>query len=330
MEQINRQTDNRIHWVDILRGIGILLMVYGHINYEPSVYTWIYSFHMAIFFFAAGVVYKKRPVYTDFLHRIRTILLPYYVVGILTLLYWQFAERLYKPSDVSFLDALKGLMLGRQDELVFNIPLWFLPCFFITLVLYNLLRNIPKHGRIVAFLVCLTVSVLFATKSLPPLVFGLDRVPKYIFFVALGELFAAHTPSDRFVRPTAGVLTALLGIESVILSQKLPYADTPSMWFVVATIGCGFAVELSLLISKNRILEYLGRISLIILCFHGTIYRALVYLISHISGKEMLWLRTNPIIILILTAASVLICAGGKYLYDLAKTKIFARKKVSL
>ena len=73
----NIQPGNRISWLDILRGIGILLMVYGHINYVIPVYTWIYSFHMPLFFFAAGVVYKERDIRKDILHRALTLLIPY-------------------------------------------------------------------------------------------------------------------------------------------------------------------------------------------------------------------------------------------------------------
>lgn len=59
---------NRIHWVDYAKGIGILLVVYGHVilglhdskvgmqglNYELQ-HLFIYSTHMPLFFFLSGL-----------------------------------------------------------------------------------------------------------------------------------------------------------------------------------------------------------------------------------------------------------------------------------
>lgn len=45
----------RIHYIDVLKGIGILFVLLGHINnQEWSGY--LYSFHMALFFFISGDV----------------------------------------------------------------------------------------------------------------------------------------------------------------------------------------------------------------------------------------------------------------------------------
>lgn len=43
---------------DIMRGIGILLMMLGHIPIEGVAYNVIYSFHMPMFFILAGYFAK--------------------------------------------------------------------------------------------------------------------------------------------------------------------------------------------------------------------------------------------------------------------------------
>ena len=48
------------------------------------------------------------------------------------------------------------------------------------------------------------------------------------------------------------------------------------MWFVTALIGVAAVILISQLINENRILQYFGRISLIILCIHGPVYRIVV------------------------------------------------------
>lgn len=328
----NIQPGNRISWLDILRGIGILLMVYGHINYKVPAYMWIYSFHMPLFFFAAGVVYKERPVIKDILHRALTILVPYVFYGLITLLYWQFAERLYKPSELSFAEAAKGLLIGNENALDFNIPLWFLPCFFLTLVLYNLMRKIVSFiatkapngiKQLISLLFCGGISVLYVFDLLKVLPWGIDRIPKYIIFVVLGEISAnilvrkpgksqSTTPRKGITslrsRITAFIIAIPFCLASIYLSDKLAYSINHYQWFIVSIIGCTFIVALSIAISHCRILAFCGQSALLILCIHGPIYRALVYALTNITGKTMEWIRTTPIIITALTIVSISIC----------------------
>ncbi len=40
----------RIPWIDIAKGLGIFLVVIGHVNsYNACLKGWIYSFHMPFF-----------------------------------------------------------------------------------------------------------------------------------------------------------------------------------------------------------------------------------------------------------------------------------------
>lgn len=49
----------RIEYIDVFKGIGILLMVIGHIGYGNIVRTLIYGYHMPMFFFISGYLYDK-------------------------------------------------------------------------------------------------------------------------------------------------------------------------------------------------------------------------------------------------------------------------------
>ena len=44
-------TDKRISYIDMAKGIGIILVVLGHSIFpSENLTTWIYSFHMPLFF----------------------------------------------------------------------------------------------------------------------------------------------------------------------------------------------------------------------------------------------------------------------------------------
>ena len=82
-------------------------------------------------------MYKEKSVLTDIKRRIQTIVVPYFSFGLLVLLYWQVIERRFRNSDMSFMDSLLGLFSGCYDNLDFNVHLWFLPCFFVTVALFQ-------------------------------------------------------------------------------------------------------------------------------------------------------------------------------------------------
>ena len=44
----------RIKWIDLAKGITIILMVIGHTGASPVITNWIYSFHMPLFFILSG------------------------------------------------------------------------------------------------------------------------------------------------------------------------------------------------------------------------------------------------------------------------------------
>ena len=91
-KQASKQS-RRLSWVDVLKGIGIILVVVGHVYLNRTVRDWLYSFHMPLFFLAAGWLYKEKPILTDIKRRIQTIVVPYFSFGLLVLLYWQVIER---------------------------------------------------------------------------------------------------------------------------------------------------------------------------------------------------------------------------------------------
>lgn len=50
----NSARQNRISWIDIARGIGICLVVMGHVYRSNPVLMWICSFHTPLFFILSG------------------------------------------------------------------------------------------------------------------------------------------------------------------------------------------------------------------------------------------------------------------------------------
>lgn len=73
-------SENRDHTIDALRGLGIILVMLGHLNPDEYILKYIYSFHMFLFFFISGFLAHRR---TDtFWHytviRFNRLLIPFF------------------------------------------------------------------------------------------------------------------------------------------------------------------------------------------------------------------------------------------------------------
>lgn len=75
---------NRKHWIDIAKGIAIVLMVLGHTSIPDTLSRFIFAFHMPLFFMASGYTsnWDKYDVCYFIRHKIRTILLPFTLYSI--------------------------------------------------------------------------------------------------------------------------------------------------------------------------------------------------------------------------------------------------------
>ena len=81
------------------------------------------------------------------------------------------------------------------------------------------------------------------------------------------------------------------------------------MWFMTAMIGVTSMILISQLINENRILQYFGRISLIVLCIHGPVYRIVVKILSILLRMETDAVRGNFLLAMIVVVATMLICS---------------------
>lgn len=292
-------------WLDVLKGIGIILVVIGHIYSNQTIFNWLYSFHMPLFFLAAGWVYKEKTVLADIKRRIQTIVIPYFSFGFLVLIYWQLMERRFRDSDMSFMDSLFGLFSGCYDNLEFNIHLWFLPCFFVTVILFNILVNLG--GRRMAYLVSALMSLAFIVVPMHGLIWGIDRVFKYIGFYAVGVFIAGKSVKAVKKKVEAGIVAIVLLALSFSLSCY--HLTMGIMWFVTALIGVAAVILISQLINENRILQYFGRISLIILCIHGPVYRIVVKIVSILLNLGTDAVRENFLLAMVVVVITMAICS---------------------
>ena len=72
----------RLDYVDVAKGIGILLVVLGHClvfggSWSSNLFWYIYAFHMPFWFTISGYLYKRKDPSSFMIGKITTLLVPF-------------------------------------------------------------------------------------------------------------------------------------------------------------------------------------------------------------------------------------------------------------
>ena len=101
---------NRIDWADISKGIGILLVVFAHLQIPGIVLKFVFSFHMPLFVLISGYFFKPEKLSAN----IKKLLCCYFSLGLITSLIYMFYN---KYSILWFFKNLVRMLLGGSASL---------------------------------------------------------------------------------------------------------------------------------------------------------------------------------------------------------------------
>ena len=135
--------------LDILKGIGIILVVLAHIISRENINSFIYLFHMPLFFFVSGMTmyysYKQDIKFKDYLlKKVKNILLPYFIFSLIWFVYWYIIERKIRSQmDISAIGNFVNIFVAKVDMSLYspNVVMWFLPCLFMSEMLFYFLMK---------------------------------------------------------------------------------------------------------------------------------------------------------------------------------------------
>ena len=290
----------RLTYLDMAKGIGIFLVILGHIEYiREDTLKWISSFHMPLFFVIGGILaYEKReegrPLFSALAARARGTLVPYAAFTIM-LLTMNTLEHLLEPG------ALSGAQLARQyvDAATgYGIHiLWFLPAYFtagaIFLLLERGLRHVSRNLAVLLLAVgAYGVTVIFRLDQyavtdlslagfagmdlLITLLRGILAMPFLLMGWYLGALYG-RLPRKAF--PVLALLLIPGGILALHLSVfDLHYLYVEPWHYLAAFLSCAGLTALMRALPAIRPLAWLGRNSLVIMCTHAAFF--VVYYVS--------------------------------------------------
>lgn len=265
----------RIDWVDAAKGLGIILVVVGHairglleariLTETASVQyvdTWIYSFHMPLFFFLTGLFItrsaEKNTLPRFLFDKVATLAYPYFVWSIITIL--------LKTALGPLPTTPRSL---RDLPLIFYHPIeqyWFLYTLFVLSIGFKLL-----YLSRTTFWIFLAVAIAIHPGATPLLLDSkvMAEVSRFAIYFAIGAAIGSVHLRD-VEKLNSGVL-ALIGIAGLSSAAGRILLPQDRFYPIFATLGIFGGCATAILISRSKFappLEYLGHHSLEIFVVH--------------------------------------------------------------
>ena len=287
----------RIEYLDIAKGIGILLVVLGHNDFEvisAFIQRLIYSFHMPLFFFLSGYfINASIPFFAFFKKRFNALLKPYFFT--IFLIYFTSISFEKMGFNTAITRTVKSLY-GSGYYLDW-VQLWFLPqLFVVSLYAFLFIRLVSNRlsnrwitwGILLAILAIalpflnafypFQLSVLGKDYELYGLPFSLDLILVTGFFFILGNEVRRVTTEKTFdnwlILLATGAVVLLLNI---LFPYEIDFNIRLYESFLINTTEAILGILFILALARQievytgrlaAFLKYLGNISLIILLFH--------------------------------------------------------------
>lgn len=311
----------RITWIDAAKGLGILLIVLGHITSvsDPSqLYVYLYAFHVPLFFFVSGLTLKPgRVTFAAMVKdKFRALLVPYFfwaLVGYAFYLSGYFvAARLgLKIEQFSYgvWTPLIGVLYGSLgDGHLVNTPVWFIVALFCAYVLAWLINTHLQSNWLKTIAVLLIAMMGYQASRWVKLPWSLGSAMVGLVFLQGGVWYASvqqsDTPKNRLW--VAFVITlglSFLALENGFVTLADVVLGNPVLYLVHGAIGLLMVVYLCRALGSSAgWLARLGRYSMSIMVTHMLIIKSvkvLLAMITHqpISAIEADWLLSGVVLL---------------------------------
>jgi fucose 4-O-acetylase-like acetyltransferase len=251
---------NRDHWVDYAKGLGILLVVYGHVSRGvfnagikvdaelfKLVDSVIYSFHMPLFFFLSGLFflaslqkYGRTGLIAD---KLDSVLYPYILWSLLQGFIEVFLSR-YTTSSTTTGEVLSLFWQPRAQ-------FWFLYVLFAIFVLMALLYR--ERQSLPAWALPLAALAAWFLQMFVQLPFPLDFIASYLIFFVLGmnALCWKDVLKTQALTATLCAVAIFTGLEYLFHAQlHLVYTDKSVLNLALAIAGIALICSTAVLLAQ--------------------------------------------------------------------------------
>lgn len=197
----------RLNFIDIAKGIGIIAVVVGHSTQIDTLKIILFWFHMPLFFFISGFLFKQRQGIIK--RKAKQLLIPYLSYFIII----SFIQDLFNPIGDVKAHIFNFLSGGENLTYYFGV-FWFITCLYFTTVTFNFIIKVRFKVIIILIMYLLSYinSVFFRNVNF---IENINVVFFSIVFFYLGWLYQKDKNNNYLNNST--VILSSVGIIFLII-----------------------------------------------------------------------------------------------------------------
>lgn len=288
---MNQSIKSRDIEVDVAKGIGILLVILGHL--KNPLMDFIYAFHMPLFFFVSGMFVKNGLSLGNMvIGKAKRLLIPFALYYFLVVIY-----KMVKLLVKSSLD-LGAFSLNNPNSVFLNVgPIWFLLALFYVFVLWIFFSRMSHIVRITVALMAALLPLSFYDVNPAYLNSALLALPFFLLgnsFHAMG-IYTKIKSLDRKNQSAFCFMCFMFLIFTPPEYNQLSFnriISTPTQYILSGLFGTLMTISLSITIVSlssraANLLSKLGNLSLHIMATHFYVLVALYQVLVKLVGDKV-------------------------------------------
>lgn len=261
----------RLSVFDILKGIGILLVIICH-TFMKEIGPYITAFHMPLFFIVAGYFYKQNSFIVHLRKDFRRLVIPYLFICIATMFIASVQESRTNHAVSIVTDVLYGC----------GTPAWFLLGLFGSRAIFNRVLCLCPNRYIIVSLVISSIPLAISLNDELPTTLSFFSSICGVIFVAIGFYVKHHhvlelLDSHRIIAIT---LSVLFWLNTSIFGAVDLHYSVFKLWIIDYLGACGgtyLCYSVSRFVDLNTtklktILVWWGYFSFVVFSFHAIEY----------------------------------------------------------
>ena len=175
---------NREVWIDVLKGIAIILVVIGH-NANETIESFIFCFHMPLFFMISGYLFSPKPAKKYLTRSVKRLIVPYVAFLILIGTPLLAAYYLNGKFGSEGIVVIKQMIYGGRNLTWIFGTFWFITVLWMATNLFNFMLSYKVSVWFLPLLILVGYLTQFIPCSLP---WNIDVVPMALSFIWIGFL----------------------------------------------------------------------------------------------------------------------------------------------
>lgn len=324
------ESKKRLEWIDMCRGIVMILVVLGHtLTYNSNLRFIIFTFHMPVLFVISGYVFKPRNLQSSVPKYAKRLLVPMYLAGAALLIYRVIRMCIENQTftDISYWikRTITAVLFASGVDMPKGFPgvhtfgmLWFLAAMFWAMILMVIIFN-RIHKDIIRALVCLLgtlAGMVISYYIWLPMNFDIALI--VLTYLYIGHFMKKMDLEKLKIMLPVIIVCVIIWVVNYVNGGKIELAQRkftiPVLSYLASIAGSAIVMYLSKIVyRKNRmtdILSFIGRNSMTVLVIHFIDSNMIPWeyiLKGNPSGKKYIiaWFALRMIFIMIVLTAWV-------------------------